>query len=64
MHVLNFNTIMYLDGGMYKILLYVFIYRVTYKDACNQSVLSCLVREVKALNEVFLTQHIKGELMM
>ena len=38
-------------------LLYV---RVTYKDSLNQAVLNRLVGEVKALNPVFLTQHIKG----
>ena len=33
---------------------------MTYRDSSNQAVLSCVVREVKALNPVFLTQHIKG----
>ena len=35
-------------------------FRVTYKDSVNQSVLDRLLREVKALNPEFLTQHIKG----
>ena len=33
---------------------------MTYKDSHNQTVLDRLVREVKALNSVYLTQHIKG----
>ena len=37
---------------------YFCICRVTYKDASNQVVLSRLVREVRALNPVFLTQHL------
>ena len=36
--------------------------RVTFKDVVNQSVLGCLVREVKTLNPVFLTHHIKGKI--
>ena len=34
--------------------------RVTYKDSTNQAVVDRLIREVKALNPEFLTQHIKG----
>ena len=33
---------------------------VTYKDSRNQAILSKLVREVKAQNQTFLTEHIKG----
>ena len=37
--------------------LFLLYLRVTYKDNPNQAVLSRLVREVKALNPAFLTQH-------
>ena len=43
----------------YSIVL-LFFSRVTFRDKTNQSVLSRLVQEVKALNHFFLTQHIKG----
>ena len=33
---------------------------ITYKNTENQKVLNLLVKEVKALNPEFLTQHIKG----
>ncbi|XP_065915539.1 uncharacterized protein [Dysidea avara] len=33
---------------------------ITYKDRQNQGVLDRLIREVKALNPVYLTEHIKG----
>ena len=57
-----------LDNAMqmyaYSIVLYcivlLFFSRVTFRDKTNQSVLSRLVHEVKALNHFFLTQHIKG----
>ncbi len=35
-------------------------FRVTYKDRRNQVVLDRLVREVKALNPTYVSQHIKG----
>ncbi len=41
-------------------LLLFFVFSTTFKDPENQSILDRLVREVKALNSVFLTQHIKG----
>ena len=34
--------------------------RVTFKDKKNKAVVNTLVREVKALNSTFLTEHIKG----
>ena len=44
---------------MYAYSIVLFFSRVTFRDKTNQSVLSRLVHEVKALNPVFLTQHIK-----
>ena len=37
-----------------------YLCRVTYLDQQNQAVLDRLLREVKALNPVFLNRHIKG----
>ena len=34
--------------------------RCTYKDCENRAVLDCLLREVKALNPSYITEHIKG----
>ena len=36
---------------------------MTYKDSQNQAVVGHIVREVKALNPNFLTQHIKGSII-
>ena len=36
------------------------VYRCTYKDPENRAVLDCLLREVKALNPSYITEHIKG----
>ena len=40
------------------------IFSVTFKDQHNQEVVSTLIREVKALNPPFLTQHIRGKVYL
>ena len=35
-------------------------FRVTFRDSRNQAVLQKLIQEVKALNPMFLVEHIKG----
>ena len=36
--------------------------RLNYKSQSNQAVVNCLVKEVQALNPIFLTQHIASRL--
>ena len=35
-------------------------FTITFRDPRNQAILQQLIREVKALNSMFLTEHIKG----
>ena len=42
---------------------HLFTLRVTYNDPANQRILNRLLKEVKALNPEFLTQHVKGNVL-